>query len=156
MLQLRAARIDELTKLTELCLQSTTLLGFDDALRQTCRDKLTFRPTDIENSLICVAEADNALLGAAQLLLHDETAFLARLFVAPANAKTGIGKTLFGWSLNVAHRAGARRLLIDCHPLAAGFYQRMGARAEGDSDSNPGYAPRTPRFRINLTPCRPA
>ncbi|NDL62840.1 GNAT family N-acetyltransferase [Acerihabitans arboris] len=157
MFQLRAARIDELAKLTELCLQSTALLGYDDALRHACRERLTFRPADMENSLICVAAADNALLGAAQLLLHDEIAFLERLFVAPANAKTGIGKTLFGWSINTAHRAGAERLLIDCHPLAAGFYQRMGARAADTADPGPvpgGHG--TPRFRITLTRCRAA
>ncbi|WP_413722351.1 GNAT family N-acetyltransferase [Sodalis sp. RH23] len=156
MFRLRAARIDELSRLTELCVQSTALLGYDDALRQSCRDKLTFRPADMENSLICVAEAGNALLGAAQLLLQDEIALLERLFVAPDNANTGIGKMLFGWSINAAHRAGAERLLIDCHPLAAGFYQRMGARAEGTVDTGllPGQP--TPRFRITLTPCRAA
>ncbi|HEY0209199.1 GNAT family N-acetyltransferase [Acerihabitans sp.] len=154
MLRLRAARFDELPQLTELCVQSTALVGYDDALRQSCRDRLAFRPADMENSLICVAEADNALLGAAQLLLQDDIAFLARLFVSPANAMTGIGKTLFGWSLNAAHRAGAERLLIDCHPLAAGFYQRMGARAEERVDKGPLPGLPTPRFRITLTPCR--
>jgi len=154
MLQLRAARIDELEKLTELCLQSKALLGYDDAFMSGCRAMLTFRPTDIENTSICVAEADNTLLGAAQLFFDNEIAFLQRLFVSPDKTKRGIGKALFGWSLKAAHRAGAKRLLIDCDPETAGFFQRMGAREEGivDSGTVPGY--RIPRFKVTLSPCR--
>jgi N-acetylglutamate synthase-like GNAT family acetyltransferase len=141
MLQLRAARIDELERLTELCVQSKALLGYDEAFIRGCREMLIFRPADIENTSICVAEADNTLMGAAQLCFQDEIAFLQRLFVSPANTKHGIGKALFGWSLKAAHRAGAKRLLIDCDPGTAGFFQRMGAREEGivDSGTIPGY-----------------
>ncbi|WP_413734588.1 GNAT family N-acetyltransferase [Sodalis sp. RH21] len=153
--QLRAARIDELAKLTELSLQSKAFWGYDAALMPGCRASRAFHPSDMENSQICVAEGDNALLGVAQLMFDNEIAFLERLFVAPANLKTGIGKALFGWSIKAAHRAGAQRLLIDCDPLSAGFYQRMGAREEGfvESDTVPGQ--RVPRFKITLTPCRP-
>lgn len=154
--RLRAARIDELAKLTELCLLSKASWGYDDALLRRYRDKLTFRPADIENSHICVAEDNHTLLGVAQLMFTDEIAVLERLFVAPANLHTGIGKALFGWSINTAHRAGARRLLIDCDPHSAGFYQRMGARAEGYVPSGVHPDHQLPRFNITLHPCRSA
>ncbi|WP_158382324.1 GNAT family N-acetyltransferase [Candidatus Sodalis pierantonius] len=110
----------------------------------------------MENSLICVAESDSQLLGVAQLQVEEDEAFLARLFVSPARQKAGIGKSLFGWSIKAAHRAGATRLLIDADPLAAGFYQRMGARQEGSVDSVtvPGW--RKPRFRVTLSTCASA
>ncbi|XBS71022.1 GNAT family N-acetyltransferase [Acerihabitans sp. KWT182] len=154
MLHLRAARLDELEQLTELCLLSKALSGYDDAFMRDCRQMLRFRPADIEKTSICVAEADNTLLGAAQLYFEDEIAFLQRLFVSPDKTKNGIGKALFGWSLKAAHRAGAKRLLIDCDPAIAGFFQRMGAREEGivDSGTVPGY--RIPRFKVTLSPCR--
>ncbi len=154
--QLRAARIDELAKLTELCLQSKAFWGYDEAFIHDCRNKLTFQPEDMERSQICVAEHNHTLLGVAQLLFTDEIAFLERLFVAPANLKTGIGKALFGWSINTAHRAGAKRLLIECDRHSAGFYQRMGAREEGSVESGAFPGQRVPRFNITLTPCRRA
>ena len=154
MLQLRAARIDELDKLTELCLQSKALCGYDDAFMRYCREMLTFHPADIENSSICVAESDNQLLGAAQLSFDDGNAFLKHLFVSPARTRRGIGKALFGWSLQAAHRAGAERLLIDCDPQAAGFFQRMGAREEGIVESGMVPDHRMPRFKVTLSPCR--
>ncbi|MEA9390566.1 GNAT family N-acetyltransferase [Acerihabitans sp. TG2] len=154
MYQLRAARMDELTKLTELCVQSKAFWGYDDAFIRDCRDKLNFHPADMEKSHICVAENDHTLLGVAQLLFTDEIAFLERLCVAPANLKTGIGKSLFGWSINTAHRAGAKRLLIECDHHSAGFYQRMGAREEEFVESRVFPGQQLPRFNITLTPSR--
>lgn len=154
--RLRKARLDELATLTELCIRSTVLIGYDDQHRQACRESLTFRPADMEQSHICVAEADNVLLGAALLLFHENTAFIERLFVAPENARTGIGKALFGWALTTAHRAGAQRLLINCHPRAAGFYQRMGAREAHSADPSPFPGRGMPRFQITLTSRRAA
>jgi len=152
--QLRAARIDELAKLTELCVQSKAFWGYDDAFIRNCRDKLSFHPADMENSQICVAENNHTLLGVAQLLFTNEIAFLERLCVAPANLKTGIGKALFGWSINTAHWAGAKRLLIECDHHSAGFYHRMGAREEDSVESRAFPGQQLPRFNITLTPSR--
>ncbi len=154
MFQLRAARIDELEKLTELCLQSKALSGYDDAFMRGCREMFTFRPSDMENTSVCVAETGRHLLGAAQLNFQDEIAFLQRLFVSPDYTRHGIGKALFGWSLKAAHRAGAKRLLIDCDPETAGFFRRMGAREEGIVDSGRVAGCRIPRFKVTLSPCR--
>ncbi|TKI07427.1 GNAT family N-acetyltransferase [Martelella alba] len=155
MLQLRAARIDELDKLTELCLQSKAVYGYDDDFMRCCRETLTFHPADVESSSICVAECDRELLGAAQLFFSEGNAILQRLFVSPAKTRHGIGKALFGWSLQMAHRAGARRLLIDCDPQAAGFFRRMGARPEGVVDSNIVPDRRMPRYQVTLSSRRP-
>lgn len=154
MLQLRAARIDELDKLTELCWQSKALWGYDDNAMRCCKEKLTFQPADIDNTLIYVAESGDNLLGAAQLYFNNDIAFLQRLFVAPAYTKHGIGKALFGWSLKAAHHAGAQRLLIDSDPQAAGFFLRMGAREEGMADSSSVPGQRAPRFKVTLSSCR--
>ncbi|TCV98068.1 GNAT family N-acetyltransferase [Biostraticola tofi] len=149
--QLREARMNELAELTELCLQSKALWGYDEVFMLRCREALTFHPADSENSLICVAQKNNTLLGCAQLQFNKDVAFLERLFVSPTNIKNGIGKALFGWSLKAAHRAGVECLLIDADPLAAGFYLRMGAREAGIVDSGTVPGQRIPRFKVHLS-----
>jgi GNAT superfamily N-acetyltransferase len=148
MLALRPARPDEAEALTELCLRSKAVWGYDAAFMQACRRELAVTPAAIMASRVQVAEVDGRLAGVAQVKSEGDVAQLEKLFVDPAMLRTGTGRQLLDWAKATARAAGAMSLLIDADPDAAPFYRRMGAVDDGvvPSGSIPG------RFipRLNL------
>lgn len=140
MLRLRSVRPDELAELTELCLRSKAVWGYDAAFMAACRAELTLRARDLDTPMQ-VAEADDGkVAGLAQIKVDGSEAELARLFIEPGVLRTGAGRMLFGWAVAEARRLGADRMTIDADPDAAPFYRRMGARLAGEvpSGSIPG------------------
>ena len=53
MLHLRPARPDEADLLTELCLRSKAVWGYDDAFMRACRAELTLSPADFTRPHRC-------------------------------------------------------------------------------------------------------
>ena len=140
MLALRPARPEEGAALTELCLRSKAVWGYDDAFIAACRKELTLTPASIRASQVQVAELDGRLAGIAEVKSAGRTAQLEKLFVEPAMLRAGVGKKLFHWAISEAARIGAARMLIEADPDAAPFYRRMGAKDCGltPSGSIPG------------------
>ncbi len=64
-LTLRTPRPDEAAILTELCLHSKAVWGYDKAFLLACRDELTLAPSAMQSSDLKVAEIDGALVGVA-------------------------------------------------------------------------------------------
>ena len=149
-MQLRAPNPDEAERLTELCLRSKAVWGYDADFMQACRAELTIRPADLAQSAFRVATIDGEIVGVAQIAVTGDDAELAKLFVAPGAIGTGVGKTLFAWAVNEAHARGAMQLWIEADPDAAAFYRRMGATDAGSvpSGSIPGRF--LPRLRFDL------
>jgi GNAT superfamily N-acetyltransferase len=150
MLQLRPARPDEAETLTELCLQSKAVWGYDDAFMRACRAELTLTAKDCATALIQVAADGDAVAGVVQVTIDGEAADLAKLFIAPGALRAGIGRQLFDWAVTTARRRGARWMTIDADPGAAEFYRRMGAVDDGTAPSGsiPGRV--LPRLRLLL------
>ena len=148
MLALRPARPDEAPALTELCLRSKAVWGYDAAFMEACRKELAMTPGAIMASRVQVAEVDGRLAGVAEVKSEGDVAQLERLFVDPAMLRSGTGRKLLDWAKATARAAGATTMLIDADPDAAPFYRRMGAVDDGvvPSGSIPG------RFipRLNL------
>ncbi|CAN7398934.1 GNAT family N-acetyltransferase [Bradyrhizobium sp. LjRoot220] len=148
MLALRPARPEEAAALTELCLRSKAVWGYDAAFMQACRRELAVTPAAIMASRVQVAEVDGRLAGVAEVKSEGQIAQLEKLFVDPAMLRTGTGRQLLDWAKATARAAGAMSLLIEADPDAAPFYRRMGAVDDGvvPSGSIPG------RFipRLNL------
>lgn len=149
-MHLRAPSPDEAELLTELCLRSKAVWGYNADFMQACRAELTIRPTDLTADTFRVALIDDAIVGVVQLVVTGEAAELARLFVAPGTIGTGVGKFLFAWAADAARTRGAMRLWIEADPDAAAFYRRMGATDAGvvPSGSIPGRF--LPRLRFDL------
>ena len=149
-MQLRAPNPDEAERLTELCLRSKAVWGYDADFMQACRAELTIRPADLAQSAFRVAMIDGEIVGAAQIAVTGDDAELAKLFIAPGAIGTGVGKTLFAWAVNEARAGGAMQLWIEADPDAAAFYRRMGATDAGSvpSGSIPGRF--LPRLRFDL------
>ena len=81
--------------------------------------------------------------------INRRQADLALMFVAPENMGHGLGRALFVQACKLARERGARELLIDSDPQAAGFYAAMGATRIGAAPTGHG-GRLLPRFSINL------
>ena len=150
MLALRPARPDEAQALTELCLRSKAVWGYDAAFMQACRTELAVTPAAITSSRVQVAEIDGRLAGVAEIKSEGQIAQLEKLFVEPAMLRSGTGRKLLDWAMATARAAGAMSLLIEADPDAAPFYRRMGAVDDGvvPSGSIPGRL--IPRLNLPL------
>ena len=150
MIQLRDARQNELPALSELCLRSKAVWGYDDAFMTACRTELTLRPDELQSTYLQVAVRDSTVVGLAQVKVADTDADLLKLFVEPALLRSGVGRLLFEWATARARGLGAVRMIIEADPGAAPFYERMGARYAGlaPSQSIPGRV--LPRMQMDL------
>jgi GNAT superfamily N-acetyltransferase len=149
-MHLRPARIDEAGLLTELCMQSKAVWGYDEAFMRACRAELTLTPADISASSLRVAVEGNDVIGMVQVTVDGEAADLAKLFIAPSALRGGVGRKLFDWAATEARSRGARWMSIEADPDAAPFYRRMGAVDDGvaPSGSIPGRV--LPRLKLML------
>lgn len=150
MIALRPARPEEVQILTDLCLRSKAVWGYDEAFMSACREELTLIARDFDLSTIHVATNGDQIIGVAQLGIDDADAHLHKLFIEPAAIRTGAGRQLFGWAVAAACERHAARLWIEADPDAANFYRRMGATDDGvvPSESIPGRV--LPRLRLDL------
>src|SRR5215510_4737723 len=147
---LRNVQIEELESLSELCLRSKAVWGYDAAFMAACRAELTLQSAELDSTHLHVATAGAIALGLAQLKVTGDEAHLLKLFVEPGHLKSGIGGLLLDWAKERARACGARRLIIEADPDAVGFYHRCGARPAGlaHSGSIPGRT--LPRLVLDL------
>jgi GNAT superfamily N-acetyltransferase len=150
MLQLRPARPDEAELLTDLCLRSKAVWGYDEAFMRACRAELTLSAADLAAPSLQVAVDGSEVAGLVQVVVEGDRADLAKLFIAPSMLRAGVGRQLFDWAVNTARERGARWLWIEADPDAAAFYRRMGAVDDGvaPSGSIPGRF--LPRLKLAL------
>jgi GNAT superfamily N-acetyltransferase len=149
-IQLRDARHNELPRLSELCLRSKAVWGYDDAFMTACRAELTLSPDELRSTHLQVAERDFTVVGLAQVKVTSTDAYLLKLFVEPALLRSGVGRLLFEWATARARGLGAIRMIIEADPGAVPFYEHMGARYAGfaPSQSIPGRM--LPRLQMEL------
>lgn len=149
-MHLRPARADEAALLTELCLRSKAVWGYDDAFMHACRAELTLSDADFATSSLQVAVEGSQVMGVAQVVVDGDMADLAKLFVAPEALRSGAGRRLFDWAAGEARKRGAQWMWIEADPDAAPFYRRMGAIDDGmaPSGSIPGRV--LPRLKLRL------
>jgi GNAT superfamily N-acetyltransferase len=150
MLRLRTPRPDEAAILTELCLRSKAVWGYDKEFMQACRDELTLTPSTMQSSHFKVAEIGRRLIGMAQVTIKGDVAELDKLFVEPTQLRSGAGGALFDWAKNTAREAGALTLVIEADPDALGFYRRMGAVDDGAAPSGSIPGRFIPRLKLQL------
>ncbi len=118
-----------------MCLRSKAVWGYNRDFMEACRPELTFRLADMSLPGIQAAEIDGRIVGVVEVTARGAGADLAKLFVEPAELRSGIGRHLFEWATATARASGARTLTIDADPGAANFYRRMGAIDDGVSPS---------------------
>jgi len=134
-IQLRDACKSELPSLSELCLRSKAVWGYDDAFMTACRAELTLHPEELRSTSLQLAVRDSTVVGLTQVKVTDTDADLLKLFVEPALLRSGVGRLLFEWATARARGLGAVRMMIEADPGAIPFYERMGARHAGFAPS---------------------
>ena len=149
-MHLRPPRPDEAGLLTDLCLRSKAVWGYDEAFMRASRTELTLSAADFATSSLQVAVEGDTVAGVVQVVVDGDNADLAKLFIAPSTLRAGLGRKLFDWAANDARQRGARWLWIEADPDAADFYRRMGAVDDGvaPSGSIPGRF--LPRLKLAL------
>jgi GNAT superfamily N-acetyltransferase len=149
-IRLRDIRPDELSSLSELCLRSKAVWGYDDAFMRACRNELTLRPDELHTSYFQVAERDAVAAGLAQIKVTGRDADLMKLFVEPDLLGAGIGRLLFEWATARARHLNAVAMTIEADPGAVPFYERMGARQTGFVPSQSIAGRMLPCLRLEL------
>ena len=132
---LREPKSGELAALSGLCLRSKAHWGYSGDMLKAFEGELTVTPQDLADDAIMLAEDKRGVAGVVQLSKQGEDAVLEKLFVEPARLGEGTGKLLYVWACRVARENGARNLLIDSDPDAAGFYEGLGAVRSGTAKS---------------------
>jgi hypothetical protein len=95
MIKLRNPRPDEVVALTDLCLRSKAVWGYDQQFMEACRGELTFPAADLRLRCIQVAQTDGRVMGVVEVTAKGEEAELTKLFVEPTNLRAGVGRKLF-------------------------------------------------------------
>jgi GNAT superfamily N-acetyltransferase len=150
MFRLRTPRCEEAAALTELCLRSKAVWGYDEDFMQACRRELTLTASIMRSSYLKVAEIEGHLVGVAQVIVKGELAELGKLFVEPSRLRSGVGKALFEWAATVARDSRAVIMVVEADPDAAGFYRRMGAADDGTAPSGSIPGRLLPRLKLQL------
>ena len=150
MIRLRDVRLDEIESLSQLCLRSKAVWGYDDAFMAACRAELTLHPADLQSTHLQAAAAETALVGLVQIKVVGQDADLLKLFVEPGRLKSGVGRMLLGWATARARSLHALRMIIEADPDAVPFYQRMGAHLAGSAASGSIPGRRLPRLILDL------
>jgi GNAT superfamily N-acetyltransferase len=150
MFRLRTPRYDEAEVLTELCLRSKAVWGYDEQFMQACRGELTLTASIMQSSYLKVAEIGGHLVGVAQVTVKGQLAELDKLFVEPTRLRSGAGKALFEWATAMARDGGAVTMVIEADPDAVGFYRRLGAVDYGTAPSGSIPGRLIPRLKLLL------
>jgi GNAT superfamily N-acetyltransferase len=151
---IRPARIKEAAALSDLCVRSKAVWGYDDSFMALAHGVLQVGVRQIAAGDVWVATTDDGSLAGVAALAPGEqpdTLDLDKLFVEPRHIRAGFGRALLDHATREAKRRGATRLTILADPYAAPFYERNGARRIGEapSDAIPGRL--VPLYEIALT-----
>ncbi len=133
--RVRKARIVELDLLSDLCMRSKAVWGYDKKFMDACRSELTLHPQELVQTQIAVAEDSGNIIGMAQVLVKEDSSELLKLFIEPESIGSGIGRLLFEWALQATRARGAKQMTMEADPGAADFYRKMGARDAGTASS---------------------
>jgi GNAT superfamily N-acetyltransferase len=154
---IRPARIQEAPELSDLCVRSKAVWGYDETFMFLARPALAVSPEQIAAGDVWIAtDAQGSIAGLVALGPGDRphALDLDKLFVEPRQIRAGIGRRLLSHAIAEARRRGARRLTILSDPFAAGFYQRNGATRIGEAPSDAVPGRMLPLFEIDLEPAR--
>ncbi len=138
--QIRRAKLDEVSRLTALALVSKAVWGYDEAFMEKCREELTITVGYIRSCEVFVAILDEQIAGFYGLTVEESNGVLDYLYVSPKWLKQGIGRKLWEHLRHTAQSLNVKTISIDAEPHAENFYRAMGAERVGltPSGSIPG------------------
>jgi GNAT superfamily N-acetyltransferase len=150
---IRPARIEEAAALSDLCVRSKAVWGYDGSFMALARNVLQVGVKAIGEGNVWVATtADGSIAGVVALAPGEQTGTLDldKLFVEPRHIRIGFGRALLDHATQEARRRGATRLTILADPYAAPFYERNGARRIGEAPSDAILGRMVPLYEMAL------
>jgi GNAT superfamily N-acetyltransferase len=148
---IRRARPDEASALTELAMRSKARWGYDAEFMAACRPLLTLSPVYFIAHSVYMLEAANRVVGFYALTdMRDGSMEIDMLFVEPDALGNGFGTPLWQHAFANARRLGFRRLSVESDPNATGFYARMGMTRFAERKSTVEVGRMLPLLRIDL------
>jgi len=150
-IQIRRAKPDEATALTEIAHAAKRHWGYPETWIEHWKDDLTITPDFIATNEMYVAIIGKEIAGCCALVLSDSLAELEHMWIQPAHMGNGVGRALFKQIVERAAIHNAKVVELSADPNAEGFYERMGAKRIGEVRSEIEGQPRVlPRMSVNL------
>jgi GNAT superfamily N-acetyltransferase len=133
---IRPALPDEAPLLTELALRSKAYWDYNPDFLAACRADLTITPEIISENTINVLDDNGQIVGFYGLFAREEDAVeLEYLFISPDVIGAGYGRQLWLHAIATAHTQGFETMFINSDPHTEAFYEMMGAKRIGQSES---------------------
>jgi N-acetylglutamate synthase-like GNAT family acetyltransferase len=113
------------------------------------QEVLEYDPVAVTEHRVRIAVVDGRLVGFATLRPEGRSGELEDLFVDPDWMRRGIGRALVLDAVDTARRQGLMRIDVTANPHALEFYERVGFRPEGITETpfGPGH-----RMTVSVPP----
>jgi N-acetylglutamate synthase-like GNAT family acetyltransferase len=133
---IRPALPDEAPLLTDLALRSKAYWDYNPDFLEACRADLTITAEIISDNTINVLQDNDQVVGFYGLFAREEDAVeLEYLFIDPDAIGTGYGRQLWRHAVATAREQGFETMFINSDPHTEAFYEAMGAKRIGQSES---------------------
>lgn len=150
-LTIEPARIKDAAALTQIAVSAKRYWNYPERWIEIWLPALTITPIYISEHETWVAVVDEKPLGFYSLNKEDDFLWLDNLWILPEFMGQGIGRRLFHHALERSRVLGASVLKIESDPNAQSFYEKMGARKNGEHQSEvDGQSRILPVMEINL------
>ena len=150
-LQIRRARPEEASVLTEIAHAAKRHWGYPENWIQQWKPELTLTPEFIAANEMYVAVKGDEIVGCCAIAFSESLVELEHMWIRPEQMGAGVGRALF---MHVKERAANLKLSaleLSADPNAEGFYERMGAIRIGEVKSDIEGQPRVlPRMIVKL------
>ena len=148
-MHIRQAKPEEAELLTKIALDAKSYWGYPPDWIKYWEDDLTVSPDFIRSNHVFVADDEGDVRGFYALCVTGEKADLEHMWVRPDYIGTGIGKELFLDAMDRAAGLAVRKVELSADPNAAGFYEHLGAKQIGETQSEVhGVYRKLPRMKI--------
>ena len=122
-------------KLTEIAFAAKAHWGYPPSWLRRWAGQLTMTPARLAATFTRAAKSAGQLIGFYTLEEGGSTLVLDQLWVRADRMGQGVGRKMVMHAICRAARLGATHLQIESDPNAEGFYQKMGAKRVGWSQS---------------------
>jgi len=151
MIEIYRALPEDADKLSGIAVAAKRSWNYPESWMEAWTPLLTFRPEDIQGSIVFKALVDGETAGFYRLIMHEPRAVLEDLWVMPNFMGRGIGKVLFEHALSFCRSVKVTVMELEADPNALGFYEKMGMHKVGEKHTEVNGQPRIlPIMEISL------
>ena len=135
MLQFRQARPEDAGRLSDLAYDAEACYGYSEEHMQGFRTSYRVSEDFIRENPAFIMQDDGKILGFWGLTLSEDGWELEFFYVAAELIRCGYGQQLWEHLIGYCRDKGIEDFIFVTGPCSIGFYERMGARVVGETDS---------------------